>query len=102
MIKKIKFDYIWIPESLGGHNGIPYEGMRTTVRWQKYLSEFMEDARDVQWEAFSYDSNTLQGNAVCTFTSDGQLPTEWFKSGELIELLNGFRVLAIGRLTSCN
>ena len=100
MSTRLQFSFIWIPNSLGGHDGEPYEGMRTTIRWQKYLSEFMKCARDVQWEVIDFDSKTLQGKATCKLTSDKLLPAEWLKDGELIEMLNGFRVLAIGRIVS--
>ncbi len=99
MKTKLQFDYVWIPSSLGGHSAAPYEGMRTTIRWQKYLSEFLQCARDVQWESFSFDPQTLQGTANCHLTSEEPLPAEWLCEGQLIELLSGFRVLAIGRLT---
>jgi len=96
---KLRFDFIWIPNYLGGHSAEPYEGMRTTIRWQKYLNEFLQCARDVQWEAFSFDPGNLQGSATCKLTSEEPLPEEWLKDGELIELLSGFHVLAIGRIT---
>lgn len=96
---KLRFDFIWIPSFLGGHSSAPYEGMRTTIRWQKYLNEFLQCARDIQWEAINFDPGTSQGNATCKLTSGDPLPDEWLKGGELIELLSGFRVLAIGRIT---
>jgi len=96
----INFDFIWIPGSLGGHGSEPYKGMRTTIRWQKHLNEFLQCARDVQWESVDFDANTLQGRAACRLASDEPLPEGWLKEGELIELLNGYRVLAVGRLIS--
>lgn len=99
MNTKLRFDFIWMPSSLGGHSSEPYEGMRTTIRWQRYLNEFMQCARDVQWETINFDPATSQGQATCRLTSDDPLPSEWLKDGELIELLSGFRVLAIGRIT---
>lgn len=99
MNTRLQFDFIWIPSSLGGHSAEPYEGMRTTIRWQRYLNEFLQCARDVQWEDVEFDSASFQGVATCRLTSDGPLPDEWLKDGELIELLSGFRVLAIGRIT---
>ncbi|MCB1869074.1 MAG: hypothetical protein KDI43_11225 [Gammaproteobacteria bacterium] len=97
---KLQFDYIWIPSALGGHNSPPYEGMRTTIRWQKYLNEFLSCARDVQWIEFSFDPETLQGKATCKFTMEDPVPDAWLRDGELIELLSGFRVLAVGRITN--
>lgn len=95
---KLQFNFIWVPSSLGGHNGEPYEGMRTTIRWQKYLNAFLQCARDVQWEAIDFDPLVSQGKATCRLTSDEPLPNEWLKDGELIEMLNGFHVLAVGRI----
>jgi hypothetical protein len=100
MRTKIQIDYIWIPASLGGHSGSPRKGMRTEIRWQRYLAEFLEGARDVQWEELSFDPDTLQGSATCSFSPDVTIPNEWLQDGELVELLNGFRVLAVARIRS--
>jgi hypothetical protein len=96
---EITFDFIWIPQALGGHNTGPYEGMRTTIRWQKYLNEFLSCARDVQWGAIDFNSTNNQGSATCSFTADDPLPDSWLQEGELIEFLSGFRVLSVGRIT---
>ncbi|MEQ1560886.1 MAG: hypothetical protein ABL933_18370 [Methyloglobulus sp.] len=98
MSTRFEFNFIWIPSSLGGHSGAPYEGMRTIIRWQKYINEFIQCARDIQWEIIHFDPATLQGKASCKLSSDAPLPGEWIKDGELIELLGGFNVLAIGRI----
>ena len=94
----LKLDFIWIPTSLGGHSGEPYEGMRTTIRWQKHLDEFLECARDVQWEKITFDFRSSQGQAICKLSSANSVPDDWLEDGELVEMLNGFRVLAIGRI----
>ncbi len=98
MNAELRFEFIWVPSSLGGHSGAPYEGMRTTIRWQKHIDEFLRCARDVQWGAIKFDPATSQGSATCTLRSDTPLPDEWLNEGEVIELLSGFRVLAIGRI----
>jgi hypothetical protein len=96
---KIRFDFLWIPSHVGGHSAAPYQDMRTTVRWQRHIRESLAGARDVQWETIDFDPKTREGSAVCSLTSDAPLPDEWLANGELIELLGGFRVLAIGRIT---
>lgn len=98
MTTELRFEFVWVPSSLGGHSGVPYEGMRMTIRWQKHLNEFLQCARDVQCENIEFDSGTGQGSATCKFISGAPLPDDWIKDGELIELLSGFRVLAVGRL----
>lgn len=96
--KELTFDFIWIPTSLGGHNGDPWIGMRVQIRWQKYVEAYLQCIRDVQCESLVFDSKTLQGTATCFFGSDEPIPPEWLREGELIELLSGFRVLAVGRI----
>lgn len=98
----ITFDFIWIPPNLGGHRGDPYEGMRTEIRWQRYISEFLKDARGIQWEEFKYNPVDGLGRAKARFTSSNPLPTEWLGEGAEIELLNGSKVLAIGVIRNCN
>ena len=34
----------------------------------------------------------------CKLTSPDEVPDEWLKDGVLIEMLSGFRVLAVGRI----
>lgn len=99
MNARFQFNFIWVPSSLGGHSGEPYEGMRTTIRWQRYINEFLQCARDVQWEAINFDTKSFQGQATCKLTSPDEVPDEWLKDGVLIEMLSGFRVLAVGRIT---
>lgn len=96
---RLRFSFIWVPQSLGGHTVGPYEGMRTTIRWQKHLHEFLQCARDAQWEKIDFDPGSSQGEAICKLTSDEPLPDEWLNTGELIEMLSGYRVLAVGKIT---
>ncbi|GAA3973694.1 hypothetical protein GCM10022278_33510 [Allohahella marinimesophila] len=98
MSSKLRFSFIWVPHSLGGHTAAPYEGMRTTIRWQRYLDEHLQCARDVQWENITFGSESSLGSAVCRLATDEPLPDEWLKEGQLIEMLSGFRVLAVGRV----
>lgn len=97
---KLKFRFIWLPPSVGGHNGEPYKGMRTTIRWQKFISEFLEFAMDIQWKSIEFDVASGQGQAECELLSDRSIPVEWFNKGELIEILSGFRVIAVGKILS--
>jgi hypothetical protein len=45
-----------------------------------------------------FDPLTSKGKARCTFASAEAVPSEWLQDGELVELLNGFRVLAVGKI----
>lgn len=89
-------DFMWIPPDLGGHSSAPYSGMRLTIRWQRYLEEHLKLARDAQCQLMAFNTDTMRGRMTCTF--NGQLPSEWGSEGQLIELLSGFRVIAIGKV----
>ena len=69
--------FTWIPEKLGGHNADPWVGMRVTIRWQRYLDEFMKRAWDVECRELDYDSDTNQGRGVFAFASHDPLPHAW-------------------------
>lgn len=49
-------------------------------------------------ELVAFDPLTSKGTAVCTFASPDAIPAECLKDGELVELLNGSRVLAVGKI----
>lgn len=100
MKTQLRIDFMWIPSDLGGHNADPYSGMRLSIRWQKHLEAYLQCARDVECHLVDYDAGTSRGRAVCTLSAETPVPAEWLQSGQLIELLNGFRVLAVGRITS--
>lgn len=91
-------DIIWIPSFFGGHNSAPYDGIRATIRWQRHISEHLEFARDVECRLVSYDETSFLGRLSCTLASDIPIPKEWIEPGELVELLSGFRVLAVGKV----
>ena len=50
MNRQFTLSFLWIPPDLGGHSSGPYSGMRTQIRWQRYLQEHLQCARDVQSE----------------------------------------------------
>lgn len=74
--------------------------MRVQIRWQKYIEAYLQCVRDIQCESLIFDPKALQGRATCFFGSDEPIPEKWLQDGELIELLDGFRVLAIGKIVN--
>ena len=80
------------------HVGPPFEGMRTTVRWQKHITESLREAVDVQWQELDFVADSQQGTARCELSGRVSVPDNWITDGELVEFLNGFRVLAIGKI----
>lgn len=91
-------DFLWVPPEFGGHSTGPYSGMRLSIRWLRFIEEYLKCARDVQCEILDFDPLTLKGKALCTLFSVEKVPSEWLQDGQLVELLNGFRVLAIGKI----
>lgn len=93
-----RFEFSWVPKHIGGHQGPPYEGMRTTVRWQRHVAESLENGIDVQWKDLDFDSDSQNGNARGELSGHVVVPEAWVTEGELVEFLNGFRVLAVGKI----
>lgn len=93
---KFRFQFLWVPKSLGGHSHEPWEGMRPNIRWQGHIEEYLTDARGVSVTDIEYDAATSQGIAFASLIAN--VPDKWLKEGELIELLDGYRVLAIGKI----
>ena len=97
-MNKLIIEFIWIPQNLGGHNSAPYDGMRTTIRWQRYIEEYLHNTQDTEWSKIVYRSDTLQGKAVCRINTPDLTPHKKDPVGELVEFLSGFRVIAVGRV----
>lgn len=98
MNTSLTLNFLWIPPDLGGHSTGPYSGMRLQIRWQRHLEEYLRCVRDVECRVLNFDTSTSKGKALCAFASAETVPAEWLQDGELVELLNGFRVLAIGKI----
>jgi hypothetical protein len=100
MSTELDIEYLWIPHALGGHRAAPYVGMRPTIRWQRYLQEHLERSRDVECTRITFDPASQRGSATVRLISDDPMPPEWLHEGNLIELLDGYKVIAVGRITS--
>lgn len=100
MATTMNIDFVWIPPDLGGHRSQPYVGMRPTIRWQRHLREHVERARDVECTSVAFDPATSRGSATVQLSAPDPVPSEWLREGNLIELLDGYRVIAIGRITT--
>jgi hypothetical protein len=98
MNTELSIEYLWIPQELGWHRSHPYRGMRPKIRWQRYLREHLERSRDVECTSMAFDPVTMRGVATLRLTSDDSVPTSWLHEGGLIDLLDGYRVIAVGRI----
>ena len=102
MSSDMRIDFLWIPADLGGHSSGPYSGMRLSIRWQRYIEAHLQYSRDVECNVIAFDSETSRGSASCKLSVQSTSPvqTTWLQEGELVELLSGFRVLAVGKIVS--
>ncbi len=98
MKEELIVDFIWIPAELGGHSAEPYSGMRLSIRWQRFIEAHLQCARDVECQLLAYDSKIARGKALCSLSSGEPVAADWLEDGQLVELLNGFRVLAVGKI----
>lgn len=100
MTTSIDVEFLWIPAEFGGHRSAPYLGMRPMIRWERFLKEHLDRSRDVECTRIDFDHGTQRGKASLRLVSDDPVPIEWLYEGNLIELLDGFRVIAIGRIVA--
>jgi hypothetical protein len=100
MKKQFYIDFLWIPSDLGGHSGAPYSGMRCEIRWQQHLEDYLKCALDVECQLIAFDHQTSRGRAICMLSQRASPAAKWLQDGEQVELLNGPRVLAVGRASS--
>jgi hypothetical protein len=94
----VEVEFLWVPSDLGGHKGPPFSGMRLEIRWQRYLEAFLACAWDVECEVLTFDEVSLRGRARCVFSPSAEIPAEWLQPGQMIELLNGHKVMAVGKI----
>lgn len=97
-LTEIEVEFLWIPNDLGGHRSVPYVGMRPTIRWQKHLRDHLERARDGECTSVNFNETTGRGAATLRLISEDAIPIDWLHEGSLVELLDGYRVIAVGRI----
>jgi hypothetical protein len=60
----------------------------------------MDVYRDIQIEQLEMDPRTRQGIAVVRLTLTDPGSPDWLQEGELVEIIEGFKVVAVGRITA--
>ena len=98
MVPEFVIAFIWIPSDLGGHRSAPWQGMRATIRWQRYIKEHLQLRRDVEAVTMIFDEGSRRGSARLRLTAPIPVPSEWLEPGVLIELLDGANVIAVGSI----
>ena len=88
----------WIRADCGGRRLPPTVGLRPTVRWQRHVAEWLSGAWDAEIVEIAPLSTERVGEAVLRFSDGAEISPEWTRAGELIELLDGPRVIGVGVL----
>jgi hypothetical protein len=91
---ELRINCLWLPPSHGGRRFDPHPGLRLGIRWQQHVQDDRDIYRDVQFEELGFDPATRQGVAAIRLMSD--VPSDWVRHGELLEILEGFKVVAVG------
>lgn len=86
----------WIPEECGGEGALPV-GLRSAVRWQRNVKDGKCDAWDATIVDVSPESDT-RAHVQLTFLPHYAIESDFFAEGELIELLEGYRVVGVGQI----
>lgn len=91
---ELRINCLWLPASHGGRRFDPHPGLRLGIRWQQHVQYDRDIYRDIQFEKLDFDPSTRQGIATVRLISD--VPGGWLRHGELVEILEGFKVVAVG------
>lgn len=96
----LRLDCYWLPASHGGRKHDPHPGLRLGIRWQRYAYEDRDIYRDAEIEQISLDPVSRQGDVTVRLISD--VRGDWIRHGELVEILEGFKVVAVGSIVLSN
>ncbi|MDE0451534.1 MAG: hypothetical protein OXI90_07185 [Gammaproteobacteria bacterium] len=88
----------WIRKECGGRTHAPVEGLRPMIRFQRHIAESLETGRDIQICGLRFDQKTWTGEVELARPRGSEPLKEFIKEGELIELMDGFRVIAVGKI----
>ena len=96
----IQLCFIWVPHVAGGRRFPPWLGMRPMIRWQQPDEERDRIAHGVECLTLDYDGSTHIGAGTFGFFPGIQIDAKWLEPGQRIELLEGYRVSAVGITTA--
>lgn len=88
----------WLREESGGRKHIPVEGLRPMIRFQRHIAESLETSRDIEVCSLRFDEKTWEGEVDLARPRGSSPLEEFIKEGELIELMDGVRVIAVGKI----
>ena len=90
--------FVWIKSEYGGRSMEPVIGLKPTIRFQRYVEDWMKTSWDVEIIELDICTDNWSGSAKMKFTRNPSPKMEWLKKGELLELLDAYRVVAVGKI----
>lgn len=88
----------WVHSDCGGREKTPPVGAHVGFRLQKYFLDCLKIYRDVQIIKLEMDEVRGVTKAELRFLSSILDPKERLKKGQLIELLDVYTVIAVGKI----
>jgi len=88
----------WIRAEFGGRTHPPVIGLRPTIRFQRDVGKWLSLAWDVEIAELDIDLQTMCGTAALAFSGGASPDMQNIKEGELIELLDAYRVIGVGKI----
>lgn len=89
---------IWISPVHGGRKSPPFIGYRPTIRFQRHVEDWLKGASDVEIMSFANSDDTSDKSEVGLKFINYSACDKFVIEGELIELLEGYRVIGVGKI----
>lgn len=94
MSNLIAFEFFWLPEQFSGHNQPPFVSMQTQIRGDSIHIPMLT----IEWMQLEYNQITSEGYALGKLLIDIPTDKEQFKFGEMIKLIEGYTIIAVGKI----
>ena len=92
----IAFEFFCLPEQFSGQSQSPFVRMQTRIRGES--PQF--PMRSIEWLQLEYNQTTHQGYALSKLLTDIPIAIKQFKFGEQIKLLDGYTIIAVGKIVA--
>ena len=102
MTMEMRAQVQWIRSEFGGRKKAPLAGLRPTIRFQRGVPDWLSGGRDVEVTDLHLEGDSWCGSlefrlANAKFESE-EKTAKYLVEGELFELLDGYRVIGVGKI----
>lgn len=91
-------DALWIPSYVGGRSGRPEVGLRPTIRLQRDVGRWLQSAWSAQIIAVAPTNDDGRFRISVELLPGAIVSVDGARVGDFVELMDGYRVIAVGRL----